>query len=1562
MIVAMSEPDGGVLVSTQHRSERAAHESIRGYVHQATLTAYEWLRAGDNEVLVCERNEDIDRLIYEADGTFREISEHQIKAIAGKVTARTPAVHESIFNFLRSFYAHDAAHRRCRFVFSTTAAKTKQRVAKAPKTALDSTDVLERWTTRVQGGTLDDAALIAAIKALVEKYLPGPKSQVSDSEGNAEPAEDGAASPELSKAKEFHSMAVRDALAYLDAHAARWTQFLDSVQWSFDERTLDELQRQLVSMLASDVRTQALPQALLSQRLVAQVLSVSSKERVEERTLTRASLNALVSQSTSDLQAWAEKTHAPGFFSTLLEHEARISRIEKEISAEGKHDRTLQLTLDRINDAGEHQRQLQSIWQRYFKSRVIEDLFLDPPHFAGTVDAFRAQADVVANARRAFEDEVASASTFSSTFPKLGAARAALRLHVEARPLHDDHRTLSEWEESLLQLLREVERETVPLERDLRGNEVSEFERYMAALENRDWISEVQGKFYSLRRLRTPIWVSVAPAGRGKSNLAWKLANVVRSFDEAVVLLTGRDLHPEASLESVVRAGLGLDQVETGIVLEALEKRYTERQRLLFVVVDAINEVLCSPQEAAEALKRIMDDVVSRKGVRVFMTCRDVFWRYQYEPEFELFQQHIELLDQEEVVPRLDDEALTKYLGHFNVQNIAPSDLLGEYWRDNPLLLRLFCEAWEGEPYNGKKPIEFRSFRIIEGYLRRKSVELKQRGFGVVELPDELDRLAAVLVKAATDSESHDIALSVALSQARDAMPVTSASGERLFDALMDMDVILRLEPASPTETHATFALERVEDFFVARWVLRTIKRWDDDALAGMVSAKNLTISAMGTAIAMALDAGRIASPEALKRSLAKTMDTLFDLLEGDQLATLRPTLIDASTEPNGIETLGWALNTQLQTDRGSMRPFVESLALEILGAALFRLSVTDRHIRFFTRMELVTALGDQLAAEIELMRQWALSGFASFPSGIEISVARQEAVALLLATNSPQVRQLAHEWLFWTGRFRPSDTLEMLSRLANDTDLLIRERVAALRYALLHRHTDLASESMLRSIFDAAYRDPPELRHYLLVDFARKTLLEHWSTSQKVLTLDERALVETPTRVTSTAKRQGYSDTEWKMRDPIRADMSRYTFGSRFSRFRARDLDKAVRDTLNLLSELGYSAKSYQEIDDELGNMRNPRHWGGEGRRFERFGKTWANVASFVVLQRWAGTVAAEGTISELQQCFAFESPEYDYLFTLERAHTDLALTTPLRIPASWSISTWGGVDERDLVTEFLGNFPDEVSVSLQLKTRSHGLEFFALRAAVIAETDVLDAWRFANQEQPSTDGRRPDPEGDEIDENFDFHLLANAGRAPPIEDKVVHVCHRFVRTLNDEDRGVLTISPRIAVAGQLRQTEIAGEFADAAGATVVRRVSWRDEHSNGSAVLVRRDTLARICADLGVELAFDDYAELGGRTREGKWDHKPFPRRWRLTFTTEREISKVVAAITNEWESAHGSLEADERFRCHYYWSIAGELGLEVALCKADHARAIRSGDAKRSKTLERRLEELTSKLRDE
>jgi hypothetical protein len=68
-------------LSTLLDPSRAAHASIRGYLYQAWLGVERGLELGDDEVLRCEGDEDLDRLLRDGSGSWSE----QVKAYTGKI-------------------------------------------------------------------------------------------------------------------------------------------------------------------------------------------------------------------------------------------------------------------------------------------------------------------------------------------------------------------------------------------------------------------------------------------------------------------------------------------------------------------------------------------------------------------------------------------------------------------------------------------------------------------------------------------------------------------------------------------------------------------------------------------------------------------------------------------------------------------------------------------------------------------------------------------------------------------------------------------------------------------------------------------------------------------------------------------------------------------------------------------------------------------------------------------------------------------------------------------------------------------------------------------------------------------------------------------------------------------------------------------------------------------------------------------------------------------------------------------------------------------------------------
>lgn len=198
------------------RPERAAHATIRGFLYQTCLGVLRWLELGPEEILVCEGDEDLDRLIRDGGG----ISE-QVKAYSGSLGIGDRAVADSLRNFLLAYVALRRQGTARRFHFVTTAE------LRGPRRGDRGLDVLRAWQDGERG-----AGLIAAVRALLANH---------DSPAAAR----GAAKKRKARTE------VEECLAWLDAEPGGWTGFLDAVEWSFDAPNLPVIRQEISNRLAS---------------------------------------------------------------------------------------------------------------------------------------------------------------------------------------------------------------------------------------------------------------------------------------------------------------------------------------------------------------------------------------------------------------------------------------------------------------------------------------------------------------------------------------------------------------------------------------------------------------------------------------------------------------------------------------------------------------------------------------------------------------------------------------------------------------------------------------------------------------------------------------------------------------------------------------------------------------------------------------------------------------------------------------------------------------------------------------------------------------------------------------------------------------------------------------------------------------------------------------------------------------------------------------------------------------------------------------------------------------
>ncbi|WP_437672517.1 hypothetical protein [Sorangium sp. So ce131] len=299
--------------------DRVADAPIRGFLAQAYHTALRWIALGEREYLLCEGDEDIDRYFFELDGSLREIRQEQIKDLSGRISARSSAVHESIFNFLYSYTEHRKAGRRCRFLFTTNATMAAQRIqpdaagASRSETVHLSVDVLRLWSQLASSveRTRDVGDLAANIRSLAEGYGP------------QEPAK-GSLSPAR----------LRAAIQYLDEEPSGWEDFLGAVEWRLDQLPYDALENALRERLAADQRAGRVP-VLLSYRVLVAVLQASAHPDPMNRVLSAESLTALLTETEAELGRWAQRLHAERLSRWFTAIEARIDDHDRLLTEQG---------------------------------------------------------------------------------------------------------------------------------------------------------------------------------------------------------------------------------------------------------------------------------------------------------------------------------------------------------------------------------------------------------------------------------------------------------------------------------------------------------------------------------------------------------------------------------------------------------------------------------------------------------------------------------------------------------------------------------------------------------------------------------------------------------------------------------------------------------------------------------------------------------------------------------------------------------------------------------------------------------------------------------------------------------------------------------------------------------------------------------------------------------------------------------------------------------------------------------------------------------------------------
>ncbi|MBL9042812.1 MAG: trypsin-like peptidase domain-containing protein [Myxococcales bacterium] len=1204
--------------------------------------------------------------------------------------------------------------------------------------------------------------------------------------------------------------------------------------------------------------------------------------------------------------------------------------------------------------------QLRDVSKRYFHQRVIQGLFVAPPKFARHLSLFRRDSSVMVELRagaiqQALEipSELTKAQFSAYNHLSVSTELADCLQRYSDGVSAGDVAVIQESSSAIdtqVEALQEHYDHTAPSEADGTAIDNRNREEYAYAIDDARWrISQLQSEVF---RASCSLWILVAAAGRGKSNFLWEVATQLTQGGDHVCVLVGPELDGRSPVEDLIMKELRLATNRGPNFFEAGDALWAERHRPLFVLIDAINEARTDPVLIADQLSKFFGLAQEYPWLRIMVTCRDQYWELFFKSAWSGYSNEAQIDFQQHVAPILDDDSVAKYLHHFSVGNVLPMDFFGSEWTSNPLLLRIFCETYENSSYDDPKPIRVQAFRLLRKYFERKQQELANRSFGSLDLQSILDDVAREMMghgRGVPDGSGLP-RLILPVNAARNVLPQRSrGSGEEIYDALLDMDVIFQVNLSASIEQYVTFTFERMQDYFLARSALRDAERLGTEITAEYLTElrtnRAFPESAIATTVALAIDRGRVTDFGVLHGSAESSLPTVLDLVGSDVLRPLKASLIAELSSETAVSRLRDYIRPQMQSQTSERRAFAESFGISLLTEAVWGLSLRERHRQFYADRSLIDLMADVLEAEIEKMRDWVRRGFNDFPAGLSDDESRLRAVVLLLGTNSPQIRDIAHEWLYWYGNFQPAQICLLVERYLTIDDLLIRERCIALLQALLSHHDSLATPDRLLRIYSNTLdrKKSTYTPHYLIVEFARKILIAHREKVQGLLSPEEWGRVTTPPRkYQKSAGRSGYhhsQEPEWTIRGPIHGDQSRYTFGRQFSKFAVPSLDLAVRTALRLLPKLGYDPAFYEALDKVIVKQTsNPRIWNQSRRRYERFGKTCAYVASWLVLGCWAEAKPIGADTSHPEYPFALEQPEYDSSFSIESAELTQAPAI-LNFPEETPWDELLQLDESIYLHEFVSHFSGE-EVLWGLADRKNGTRrFLTFTQCVLIRQDIFNAYAWAVEylEKKRVNWWSFLPE--DRSEHFEFDSLRDEEFPPePFDERsfVVAAFSNRTRTLNDVDRTVITASARVMKAANLMQTPIAGELATIDGTRAVRQVLWGQGGADeeGHLVLIQTEVLSRAAQRIGARYGFWEFLKLTGLGADGNWDgnRDHLVEKWTGRFPSASPVPAYLWQLMDDWEREHGplALGLESLIDCFRTAEIEGEVGLRTKLAQ--------------------------------
>lgn len=324
-------------------------------------------------------------------------------------------------------------------------------------------------------------------------------------------------------------------------------------------------------------------------------------------------------------------------------------------------------------------------------------------------------------------------------------------------------------------------------------------------------------------------------AGIGKTNFVCDfIANTIVPQKIPAFFLRAQDLFGlERGLCSVIVNNSNLLKslfVDDPNVLHNLSCYLESIDKNLIIVIDGVNE-LRNPKESVAVIRAFVNEIEKMNRIKLFFTCRTQFKEDFLNDFIFEFGEITSVLELKSQYGYKDTSLFDGYAKFYDVECVV-SDYILSKLEERPLLLRIFCEAYQG----GYKKGEFiTNLSKVVIFRRYKEKKLEVAGFTHLE-KIEAERVLFSIVDEMIDSDQFGVVEGSSLESGL--LPA--------LDKMSQEEIFIRYDNDLDCIGGAySFTYDEFRDYLISLRVLNKLNRGDWDYFDALKKSKNFPMHAV---------------------------------------------------------------------------------------------------------------------------------------------------------------------------------------------------------------------------------------------------------------------------------------------------------------------------------------------------------------------------------------------------------------------------------------------------------------------------------------------------------------------------------------------------------------------------------------------------------------------------------------------------------------------------------------------------------------------------------------------